>query len=211
MYEMDESFDYEPTDAETIAARAEAASVEPQEYAYDLLCRDDATGFIYFPVLNYADRNLDFLEELQAADDTVNSLSDGGAHCGTICDAASPTFMLQHWVRDRKRGSRITIERAIKRQCADTARLYGLEDRGVIAPGYLADLNIIDMERLKLGRPWLAFDLPADGKRLLQKADGYVATIKSGEVTFENGKWTGAAPGGLIRGPQRAELAQAAE
>ena len=119
--------------------------------------------------------------------------------------------MLQHWVRDRKRGGRLSLEHAVKRQCRDTARLYGLEDRGVIAPGYLADINVIDMERLKLGKPWLAFDLPAGGKRLLQKADGYVATIKNGVVTFRGGQWTGEAPGGLIRGPQRVEMLEAAE
>ena len=210
-YEMDPDFDYEPTDAETVQARAQAAGVDPQEYAYDLMCRDDGRGFIYLPILNYADRNLDFLHALQHADDTVNSLSDGGAHCGTICDAASPTFMLQHWVRDRKRGGRISLENAVKRQCQDTARLYGLEDRGVIAPGYLADLNLIDLDALKLGKPWLAFDLPAGGRRLLQKADAYVATIKNGAVTFRNGEWTGATPGSLIRGPQRVELLEAAE
>ncbi|SMQ74763.1 N-acyl-D-aspartate/D-glutamate deacylase [Altererythrobacter xiamenensis] len=211
MFEMDEDFDYEPPQDATVQARAEAAGVDPQEYAYDMLCRDDAKGFIYFPILNYADGNLEFLHPLQHSDDTVNSLSDGGAHCGTICDAASPTFMLQHWVRDRKRGDRISLENAIKRQCWDTAKLYGLEDRGIIAPGYLADLNVIDMDKLKLGKPWLAFDLPAGGKRLLQKADGYAATIKNGTVTFRDGKWTGATPGGLIRGPQRIEMAEAAE
>ena len=210
-YEMDPDFDYEPDASASVNARAQAAGIDPQEYAYDMLCADDATGFIYLPILNYADGNLDFLVPLQHSDDTVNSLSDGGAHCGTICDAASPTFMLEHWVRDRRRGERLSLEHAIKRQCSDTARLYGLEDRGVIAPGYLADINVIDMERLKLGRPWLAFDLPAGGKRLLQKATGYACTIKSGVVTFEEGQWTGATPGGLIRGPQRAELAEAAE
>ena len=210
-YEMDPDFDYEPDASASVNARAIAAGVDPQEYAYDMLCREDATGFIYLPILNYADGNLDFLHPLQHADDTVNSLSDGGAHCGTICDAASPTFMLEHWVRDRKRGERITLENAIKRQCRDTAVLYGLDDRGVLAPGFLADINVIDMDAIKLGRPWLAFDLPAGGKRLLQKADGYVCTIKGGEVTFENGTWTGATPGGLIRGPQRAALAEAAE
>ncbi|MEM8976966.1 MAG: D-aminoacylase, partial [Pseudomonadota bacterium] len=184
-YEMDPDFDYEPDASASVNARAQAAGVDPQEYAYEMLCREDASGFIYLPILNYADGNLDFLVPLQHADDTVNSLSDGGAHCGTICDAASPTFMLEHWVKNRKRGDRISLENAIKRQCRDTAILYGLEDRGLIAPGYLADINIIDMERLKLGRPWLAFDLPAGGKRLLQKADGYCATIKNGEVTFE--------------------------
>ena len=118
--------------------------------------------------------------------------------------------MLQHWVRDRA-GKRISLENAVKRQCHDTARLYGLNDRGVLAPGYLADLNVIDLDQLKLGKPWLAFDLPAGGKRLLQKADGYVCTIKSGQVTFRDGKYLGVHPGGLIRGPQHVEIAIAAE
>jgi N-acyl-D-aspartate/D-glutamate deacylase len=147
---------------------------------------------------------------LSRASSTATTRSDGGAHCGTICDAASPTFLLQHWVRDRKRGT-IPIELAIQRQCRDTARLYGMEDRGVLAPGYLADVNVIDMEKLRLGKPWLAFDLPAGGKRLLQKADGYVATIKSGQITFRDGKVQGARPGRVIRGPQRAPMAMAAE
>jgi N-acyl-D-aspartate/D-glutamate deacylase len=118
--------------------------------------------------------------------------------------------MLQYWVRDRE-GKKITLENAIKRQCRDTAMLYGLEDRGLLAPGYLADVNVIDMDAIKLGKPWLAFDLPAGGKRLLQKADGYVATIKSGEVTFRDGVMQGPTPGGIIRGPQRVEMALAAE
>ena len=210
-FEMDDDFDYEPQQDASIATRSAAKGVSPAEYAYDMLCANDGTGFIYLPLLNYADGNLDFLEALQESDDTVNSLSDGGAHCGTICDAASPTFMLQHWVRDRKRGKRISLENAVKRQCRDTAVLYGLEDRGVLAPGYLADINIIDLDKLKLGKPWLAFDLPAGGKRLLQKADGYLYTIKSGEVTFKDGVCTGVYPGGLIRGPQRVEMAIAAE
>ena len=209
-YEMDEGFNYEPTQAESIMARAAAKGVSGAEYAYDLLMAGDGTGFIYFPILNYADGNLDFLEPLQARDDCVNSLSDGGAHCGTICDAASPTFMLEYWVRDRKRG-RIALETAIKRQCRDTALLYGLEDRGLLGPGYLADVNVIDMERLKLGKPWLAFDLPAGGKRLLQKADGYDATIKSGQVTFRHGQVQTPRPGRVLRGPQRVPMAIAAE
>jgi N-acyl-D-aspartate/D-glutamate deacylase len=209
-YEMGPDFNYEPNKAQTIAARAAAAGVKPEEYAYDLLMRDEGRGFIYFPILNYADGNLNFLEKLLHADDTVNSLSDAGAHCGTICDAASPTFMLAHWVRDRD-GKRISLEHAVKRQCRDTARLYGLEDRGVIAPGYLADINVIDFDNLKLGKPWLAFDLPANGRRLLQKATGYVCTIKSGEVTFRDGEYLRAHPGRLIRGPQRASMTRAAE
>jgi N-acyl-D-amino-acid deacylase len=209
-FEMGSDFNYEPQADESVMARASAAGVTPAEYTYDLLMRDEGTGFIYFPILNYRDGNLNFLEELQTRDDCVNSLSDGGAHCGTICDAASPTFMLQHWVRDRQ-GKRISLENAIKRQCHDTARLYGLNDRGVLKPGYLADINVIDMERLKLGKPWLAFDLPAGGKRLLQKATGYTATVKSGVVTFRDGTMTGALPGGVIRGPQNVAMAEAAE
>lgn len=209
-YEMGPDFNYEPTAEETIAARAAAAGVSPAEYAYDLLMQNEGTGFIYFPILNYADGNLNFLEELQMSDDCVNSLSDGGAHCGTICDAASPTFMLQHWVRDRA-GKRITLEHAVKRQARDTALLYGLSDRGLIAPGFLADLNVIDLEKIKLGKPWLAFDLPAGGKRLLQKAEGYEATIKSGQITFRNGEYLGVHPGKLIRGPQAAPMTLAAE
>jgi N-acyl-D-amino-acid deacylase len=202
-FEMGPDFNYEPTHDESIAARAAATGATPAEYAYDLMMRNDGCGFIYFPILNYIDGNLDFVEELMRRDDCVNSLSDGGAHCGTICDAASPTFMLQHWVRDRARGT-IPLELAIKRQCRDTAKLYGLDDRGVLAPGYLADVNIIDLERLRLGPPWLAFDLPAGGKRLLQKADGYVATIKSGQVTFREGVMQGATPGRVLRGPREA-------
>ncbi|MEQ1541626.1 MAG: D-aminoacylase [Novosphingobium sp.] len=210
-FEMDDDFDYEPQADASLALRAAARGVTPDEYAYDLLCANDGKGFIYLPLLNYADGNLDFLEALQNSDDCVNSLSDGGAHCGTICDAASPTFMLQHWVRDRKRGGRISLESAVKRQCRDTAQLYGLDDRGLVAPGYLADLNVIDFDAIKLGKPWLAFDLPAGGKRLLQKADGYICTIKSGVVTFRDGTWTKATPGGLIRGPQQAAMLEAAE
>lgn len=206
-YEMGPDFNYEPTQAETIATRAAAASMNPAEYSYDLLSANGGTGFIYFPILNYADGNLDFVEGLLHRDDTVISLSDGGAHCGTICDAASPTFLLQHWVRDRARG-RISIENAIKRQCSDTARLYGLHDRGQLVPGMLADINLIDMAQLKLGAPWMAFDLPAGGRRLLQKADGYVLTIKRGVATFEAGQMTGALPGQLIRGPQAAPGSQ---
>jgi N-acyl-D-aspartate/D-glutamate deacylase len=209
-FEMDPDFNYEPSMSESIAARAAAAGISGEEYAYDLMMKDDGKGFIYFPVLNYRDGNLNFLEELQLSDDTVNSLSDGGAHCGTICDAASPTFMLQHWVRDRQ-GKRIALEHAIKRQCRDTAVLYGLHDRGLLQPGMLADVNVIDMTRLKLGKPWLAFDLPAGGKRLLQKADGYVATIKSGQITFRDGVMQGPTPGVVLRGPQAEPMALAAE
>ena len=201
-FAMPEHFDYEPQASSSVLALAAAAGVTPSEYAYDLLMANGGTGFIYFPLLNYADGNLDFVRELLARDDAVISLSDGGAHCGTICDAASPTFLLQHWVRDRTRG-KVSLQHAIKRQCRDTSMLYGLQDRGLLAEGYLADVNVIDLERLALGQPWMAFDLPANGRRLLQRADGYAATVKSGELTFVNGVVQAARPGRLIRGPQR--------
>ena len=200
-YELSDGFNYEPTAAESIAGLAAAANQSPEEFAYDLMMRDGGNGFIYFPLLNYADGNLNFLEPILQSDDCINSLSDGGAHCGTICDAASPTFMLQHWVRDRE-GFRLTLSEAIKRQCADTAKVYGLDDRGILAPGYLADVNIIELDKIGMSRPWVANDLPAGGKRLLQSATGYKATFKSGVMTFDNGKHSGATPGGLIRGPQ---------
>jgi len=200
-YEMLPGFNYEPTAEQSIEQRALATGATAAEYAYDFMMRDEGAGMIYFPLLNYANGNLDFLEEALDSDDCVNSLSDGGAHCGTICDAAATTFMLQHWVRDRE-GHRMPLERAIKRQCHDTARLYGFEDRGVLAPGLLADLNVIDLESLQLNLPKVAFDLPAGGRRLLQRASGYDFTIKSGRVTFEGGVATGEFPGRVIRGPQ---------
>ena len=200
-YEMLPGFNYEPTAEQSIEQRALATGVTAAEYAYDFMMRDEGAGMIYFPLLNYTNGNLDFLEEALNSDDCVNSLSDGGAHCGTICDAAATTFMLQHWVRDRE-GHRMPLERAIKRQCHDTARLYGFEDRGVLAPGLLADLNVIDLESLQLNLPTVAFDLPAGGRRLLQTASGYDCTIKSGRVTFRGGVATGEYPGRVIRGPQ---------
>ena len=135
---------------------------------------------------------------------TTIGLSDGGAHCGLICDASMPTYMLQHWVRDRTRGERLPLEVAIKRQTSDTARFYGLNDRGALRPGMKADVNVIDLKGLTLHAPRMVFDLPAGGRRLIQRADGYKYTIVSGEVIYQNGEATGAMPGKLIRGPQAA-------
>lgn len=209
-YEMDKDFNYEPQAHESLTARAEATGMSAPEFAYDLMMRDDGKGMIYYPILNYADGNLNFLHPLFHRDDTVNSLSDGGAHCGTICDAAATTFFLEYWVKNRN-GARIDLAHAIKRQTADTAQLYGLNDRGILKPGYLADINIINMDDISLNKPWLAFDLPAGGKRLLQTANGYDYIIKSGEVTFESGHVTKARPGGLIRGPQSIAARMAAQ
>jgi N-acyl-D-aspartate/D-glutamate deacylase len=132
------------------------------------------------------------------------SLADGGAHCGAICDASTPTYMLMHWVRDRSRGARIPLEFAVRCQTYDTAKQYGLHDRGVLAPGMKADVNVIDFENLTLTAPEVRYDFPADGRRLHQGAVGYKTTIASGQVIFENGEATGALPGKLLRGEQGA-------
>jgi N-acyl-D-aspartate/D-glutamate deacylase len=130
---------------------------------------------------------------------TILSLSDGGAHCGVICDAGMPTYLLTHWVRDRQRGPRIGLELAVKRQTKDTAELYGMRDRGVLAPGMKADINLIDFDNLRLHPPEMVFDLPANGRRFVQRVDGYNYTIVSGEVTYEGGEPTGAMPGKIVR------------
>jgi N-acyl-D-amino-acid deacylase len=197
-YQLGDDLDYEPSADKSIMALAQGAGREPADYAYDLLMQNEGEGMIYLPILNYMDGNLDFVRELLLNDNTVVSLSDGGAHCGTICDAASTTFLLSYWARDRKRGT-IPLELAVKRQTHDTAALYGLRDRGVLAAGKLADLNVIDYDHLRLERPYVSFDLPAGGRRLLQKARGYDATIKSGKVTWREGAPTGARPGTVVR------------
>lgn len=133
---------------------------------------------------------------------SVASLSDGGAHVGTVADASFCTYMLTHWVRDRRQGERFSLEEAGRIQTSDTAHLYGLGDRGVLSPGKKADVNVIDVDGLQLYAPNMAFDLPGDNKRLLQPADGYGATIVNGEVIAENGQMTGAHPGALVRGPR---------
>jgi len=210
-YRIGDDPDYEPPAEDSIAAIAAREGRDPAELAYEIMMEDEGRGFIYLPILNYTDGHLDHVGELLAHRDTLVSLSDGGAHCGTICDAASTTFMLTHWVRDRSRGAKLSLEQAIHRQTAHTAAAYGLFDRGALKPGLAGDVNLIDLKRLRLLKPYLAFDLPAGGKRLLQKAEGYVATIKSGKVTFREGVATGERPGTLIRGPQSAPLAMAAE
>jgi N-acyl-D-amino-acid deacylase len=209
-YPLVEGFTYEPARDDSVFGHADRVGQDAAAFAYDWMMAGEGTGFLYLPVINYMDGNLDFTRGLLDADDTLVSLSDGGAHCGTICDAAAPTFLLSYWARDRKAGT-IPLAQAVKRQCRDTAMLYGLEDRGLLGAGMLADINVIDHTRLKLGAPWLAFDLPAGGKRLLQRAEGYVATVKSGVVTFRDGIMQGPTPGRVLRGPQVPGLAMAAE
>jgi N-acyl-D-aspartate/D-glutamate deacylase len=191
--------DYEPTREMSILERAKRAGKSPQELAYDTLLERDGRGIIYMP-LAFKDYSFDALRPLLTDSATILSLSDGGAHCGVICDAGMPTYLLTHWVRDRRRGPRIALELAVKRQTKDTAELYGMRDRGVLAPGMKADLNLIDFENLRLHSPEMVFDLPADGRRFVQRVDGYKYTIVSGEVTYEGGESTGAMPGKIVRG-----------
>ena len=209
--ERDGVLDYEPRAEDSIAAEAERAGTKPDEIVYDMLMENDGRGYIYLPLLNYAAFNFDHIAEMMHHPATILSLSDGGAHCGVICDASFPTYMLTHWVRDRARGERLSLEKVVSMQTRDTARLYGLHDRGVIAPGMKADLNVIDFEALKILPPEMVFDLPAEGRRLVQRAEGYRATVVSGVVTFEDGEATGDLPGKLIRGPQGAPMGLAAE
>jgi N-acyl-D-aspartate/D-glutamate deacylase len=192
--------DYEPGPEKSLAGLAAARGATPLEVAYDIMAADGGQGLLYIPILNYATGDLDHVREMLLHPRGALGLSDGGAHTGTICDASMPTFMLTHWTRDRSRGDTLPVEYVIKKQTHDTARLFGLGDRGTIEPGMLADFNLIDYEGLQLGAPYVASDLPAGGSRLLQKADGYLATLKGGTVTFEHGEATGALPGRLVRG-----------
>ena len=155
---------------------------------------------LYLPVLNYSQGSLEPAREMLLHPRAAMGLADGGAHCGTICDASMPTFMLTHWTRDRTRGELLPLEWVVKKQTHDTAELYGLRDRGTLEEGMVADVNLIDYDRLQIGSPIVVDDLPAGGRRLIQRATGYVATVKSGAVTFEEGEDTGARPGRLLRG-----------
>ena len=163
---------------------------------------DDGRGMLYVPFLNYADGNLDAVREMLRDPHSVPGLSDGGAHCGIICDASFPTYLLTHWTRDRSRGEKLSIPFVVAAQSRKTALSVGLYDRGVIASGYKADLNVIDYDRLHLHPPKVHYDLPVGGRRLLQQVDGYDATIVSGVVTQRGGIATGARPGRLVRGAQ---------
>ncbi len=192
--------DYEPTPDQSIAAIAAREGRDPKEVAYELLMRRDGRELLYFPLFNYSDGNLESTREMLLHPRAALGLSDGGAHCGVICDASTPTYMLTHWVRDRARGERLPLEWVVKRQTRDTAELYGLGDRGLLAPGRKADLNLIDLEKLALRPPEIAFDLPAGARRLIQRADGYEATLVSGEPTWQGGEPTGAFPGRVLRG-----------
>lgn len=203
MYALGAEPDYEPAQEQSIASIAQREGRSPLAVAYDMLMAQDGKGIVYFPSFNYAYNDLSQLHTQLQHPRTMMSLADGGAHCGYICDVSMPTYMLTHWARDRSRGPTLPLELMVQRQTRDTAAIYGLHDRGLLQPGYLADVNIIDFERLRIPPPYVAFDLPAGGRRLVQTAEGYHATFKAGEAIMENGERTGALPGRLLRGPQK--------
>jgi N-acyl-D-aspartate/D-glutamate deacylase len=203
--------DYEPTPETSIAAIAERTGRAPEVVALDHLTSNDGHAIIYVPALNYADGNLEPARLMIGHKDCVPGLSDGGAHVGTICDGSFPTTLLTHWTRDRTRGPKIPLSDIIRLQARETARAVGLNDRGVLQPGYRADLNVIDHANLTLHAPEVAYDLPAGGRRLLQRASGYEVTVVAGEVTYRDGEATDALPGRLLRGAQPAPMAVAAE
>jgi N-acyl-D-aspartate/D-glutamate deacylase len=192
--------DYEPGPERSVTAVAAATGRRPLEVAYDAMLEGEGEGLLYIPILNYASGDLEPARQMLMHPRSAAGLGDGGAHCGVICDSSQPTFMLTHWTRDRTRGARLPLEMVVKKQTYDTASLYGLGDRGTLTAGKLADVNVIDYERLQLGSPKVIADLPAGGRRLVQDATGYVATVKTGVTTFDNGTDTGRRPGVLLRG-----------
>ena len=198
MFQLGERPDYEPTLQRSLGARARAQGVGPLAALLDALLENEGHELLYFPIYNYTEMSLDNVGEMLAHPLALAGLSDGGAHVGTICDASFPTFLLSHWTRDRPRGQ-LPIERAVHMLSGRNAAYLGLRDRGVVAPGLRADLNVIDHAALGLRRPHLVRDLPAGGKRLLQEALGYRATLVRGEVVAEEGRLTGARPGRLVR------------
>ncbi len=199
MYVLGDPPDYEPDESRSIAAMAARTNLTPEAFCYDYLTGENGDRMLFFPVTNYVHGDHGVVHEMLSDPTTLLGLGDGGAHCGLICDSSLPSYMLTHWVRDRTRGPRLELERVVQRLTSEGADFFGFNDRGRLAPGLKADLNVIDFSRLRLHHPELRHDLPAGGKRLVQRADGYVATIVAGVPVFENGEETGARPGKLVR------------
>jgi N-acyl-D-amino-acid deacylase len=191
--------DYEPPRSASVAGVAEREGRDPQAVVLDWLLEREGAAFLFAPLASYADHDHEALLEMMSSPNTVLGLSDGGAHCGLICDVSMPSYLLTHWVNERSRGARLGLEHAISLQTSRTAAAYGFRDRGVLAEGRRADINLIDLAGMHLRAPEMVFDLPAGGRRLVQRADGYVATLVAGEVTMEHGEPTGRRPGGLVR------------
>jgi N-acyl-D-aspartate/D-glutamate deacylase len=195
--------DYEPSPERSIGAEARRRGVDPAAFAYDKLLENDGRTILYRPLSNYTHGTLETVREMMAHPNTLIGLGDGGAHVSILCDASAMTYGLTHWTRDRASG-RFPLEWMIRRLTWDNASALGLRDRGRVAVGQKADLNVIDHGRLRLHTPEVVYDLPAGGRRLMQRADGYVATILSGQIVSREGVETGNLPGQLIRGPQAA-------
>ena len=204
MYPLGDPPDYEPGPEDSIAGRAARDGRAPAELAYDLLIEGDGKGMLYLPVTNFAGGNLDVVRDMIDAPNSLIGLGDGGAHVGVMCDATSTSYLLTHWTRDRGRGALFPVSWAIKRLAADNAAAIGLGDRGLLKVGLKADINILDYDRLCLRRPEIVYDLPAGGKRLVQRTDGFDATIVSGAVVYRHGEATGQLPGRLVRGARGA-------
>lgn len=200
MFPLGDPPDYEPPAEMSAAAVAAREGRRPEEVVYDWILERNGRAFLFAPLANYLDTNFDAVREMMLHPRTVLGLSDGGAHCGLICDASMPTYLLTHWVRDRSRGARVPLEQAVRLQTGNTAAVYGFTDRGTLEVGKKADVNVIDLDGLTLHAPEMIFDLPAGGRRLTQRVDGYNYSIVSGAVTFEDGEETGARPGRLVRG-----------
>ncbi len=198
--------DYEPAPESSVAAISQATGRPPAEVAYDHLLSDDGQGVLYFPLFNYSNGDLDPTYRMHQHPRTRMGLADGGAHVGSVCDGSTPSFMVAFWTRDRVRGPKLPLAHVVRRQTLDTARHYGLEDRGVLAPGYRADVNVIDYDRLAIDAPRLAYDLPGGAKRFVQGSTGYDATICAGVVVREADEFTGEHPGRLLRGPTPAPV-----
>ena len=207
MFELSDPPQYDRTPDESLAAEATRRGVPLAELVYDALVANDGRGAIYVPIMNFEEGDLGAVRAMLAHPLTVPGLGDAGAHCTLICDASFPTFMLTYWGRDAPESQRFPIEWVVQQQCAATAGLVGLQDRGVLAPGYRADINLIDLDRLGVGQPEMLSDLPAGGRRLVQRAVGYVATYVAGTLVRSGGELTGALPGRLVRGPQDAPAA----
>jgi N-acyl-D-aspartate/D-glutamate deacylase len=204
MFPLGDPPEYEPAPETSVAATARREGRRPEEVVLDWLLERDGKALIFAPLASYVDNDHEAIREMMSHPRTVLGLSDGGAHCGLICDASMPTYLLTHWVRDRTRGPRLPLEHTVHLQTGRTAALYGLDDRGVIGPGKRADINVVDLEGLRLHAPEMVFDLPAGGRRLVQRVDGYDATLCAGAVTFEAGEATGERPGRLVRGGAQA-------
>ncbi|MCW5745346.1 MAG: amidohydrolase family protein [Alphaproteobacteria bacterium] len=193
------ALDYEPDPSRSVAAQAAARGIDARALALDLMLADGGDGLLLHPFENYCGGNLDVVREMLTDDATVLGVADGGAHVGVICDASAPTYLLTHWARDRTRGPRLPLEFLVRKHTRDTAMAYGMADRGLLAPGLKADINVIDFERLRVCAPHVVYDLPAGGKRLMQKAEGYRHVFVSGVETLRDDRHTGALPGRLVR------------